>query len=249
MTDPLPLTELEFRIALLPPISRGAHLAGPTLHAQRLVGLWKVDDGADVSLAQAFRLLDAETVAGAILRTLMAGDYSSDPRHWIFPPLVDLLPELQECVWQAVLDGTLLVEGIKGVRGTRHRAVLAAELPRLTPDWRLSRLVCDGCDDRDGGIGDGVRDEFIAVRVRRPPAEPIKKAWRDKPRQADVDDAMGEVAREYQDYPPDAPRPAFDLIWDKLKVRCGDVTREQARNALASRAPHLRGQRGYSSEN
>src|SRR5262249_58306496 len=176
MVDSLPLAELEFRIALLPAISRGAHLAGPTLHARRLVELWKVDDNDDVPLAQAFRLLDTEAVAGAILRTVMAGEYPGDRRHWIFPPLADLLPELQELAWQAMLDGALLVEAIKGVRGTRPRVVLLAELPRLRPDWRLSRLVRVGCDGCDGEIGRGGRDEFIDVRVRRPPAEPVKKA-------------------------------------------------------------------------
>jgi hypothetical protein len=50
--DPLTLAELEFRIAQLPPISRGTHLGGPTLHAARLAALWQADD--DVSLAQAF---------------------------------------------------------------------------------------------------------------------------------------------------------------------------------------------------
>lgn len=37
----LPLAELELRISLLPPISRGAHLDGPTLQAERLVELWR----------------------------------------------------------------------------------------------------------------------------------------------------------------------------------------------------------------
>ena len=51
MAGLLPLAELEFRIALLPAISRGAHLAGPALHAQRLVELWKADDADAVPLA------------------------------------------------------------------------------------------------------------------------------------------------------------------------------------------------------
>jgi len=118
---------------------------------------------------QAFRLLDTEAVMRAILRTRATRDYPGDPRYWILPPLADLLPALHELAWQAMLDGTLLVEAIKGVRGTRPRAVLPAELPQLVPDWGLSRLV------RDGDAG---RDEFIDICVRRPPAEPDKKAWR-----------------------------------------------------------------------
>jgi hypothetical protein len=241
MVDSLPLAEVEFRIALLPAISRGVHLGGPILHAQRLVELWKVDGSDDVPLAQAFRLLDAGIVAGVILRTTAAGDYPGDPRHWTFPPLADMLPELQACAWQAVLDGALLVTAIKGVRGTRRRSLLSAELPWLIPDCRSSRLVRDG------------RDEFIAVRVRRSLTEPVKATWRhDKPSQEDVDAAMDEIAKEYlpaEEYLKGAPRPAFNEIWGKLKTRCGkDVTRKQARNALTARAPHLRGQRGYSSE-
>jgi hypothetical protein len=258
MADLLPLIELELRIALLPPISRGAHLGGPRLHAQRLVDLWKIGGGDDVLLVQAFRLLDADVVAGAILRTTAAGDCPGDPRHWVFPPLADLLPELHALAWQAVLEGALLITAIKGVRGTRRRRVLLAELPRLRPDWRLSRLVhderdgCDGCDGQIGGWGSW-HDEFIDVRVRRTPAESIKATWRhDKRSQEAVNDAMDEIAKGYlpaEEYLKGAPRPAFDEIWGKLKTRCGkDVTREQARNALLERAPHLRGRKGYSSK-
>jgi hypothetical protein len=185
----------------LPAISRSVHFAGPALHARRLVELWKVDAADDVPLAQAFRLLDVEAVAWAILRTLMAGDYSGDPRHWVFPPLVDLLPELQELAWQAMLDGALRVEAVKGVRGTRPRLVLPAELPRLRADWGLSRLVRAGGDDGDGGdggIGGGGRDEFIDVRVRRPAAELVKPAWRpDKPSQKDVDAGVQKLAQTH----------------------------------------------------
>ena len=48
------LAELEFRIALLPPISRGTHLDGPHLHARRLVEMWKIasDDDAPEAKAQ-----------------------------------------------------------------------------------------------------------------------------------------------------------------------------------------------------
>jgi hypothetical protein len=156
MVELLPLAEIEFRIALLPPISRGAHLGGPLLHAQRLIGLWAVGEREDVPLAQAFRLLDANVVAGVILRTTMATDYPRDPRYWTFAPLADMLGELRACAWQAACDGALLVEGIRGMRGTQHQQILPVELPRLAPDFRLSRLVkCDGCDACDGQIGKG----------------------------------------------------------------------------------------------
>ena len=184
MANLLPLFELELRIALLPAISRGLHFDAPLLHARRLVELWAVDGGDDVSLTEAFRLLDADAaVAGAILRTLVARDYPDNPRHWVPPPLADMLDELRACAWQAALDGALLVTGIKGVRGTRRQQILSAELPRLTPDWRLSRLVCDG------GGGD-LPDKFIDVRVRRPPAKPVVRA---KPTQDQVDAAAKDL--------------------------------------------------------
>jgi len=181
MANPLPLFELELRIARLPAISRAAHLGAPLLHARRLVELWAVDGDDDASLTEAFRLLDA--VAGVILRTSVARDYPSDLRHWAPPSFTDMLDELRACAWQAALDGALLVTGIKGVRGTRRQQILSAELPRLTPDWRLSRLVCDG------GGGD-LPDKFIDVRVRRPPAKPVVRA---KPTQDQVDAAAKDL--------------------------------------------------------
>jgi hypothetical protein len=76
--------ELELRIAQLPPLSRGLHLAGPLVHAERLFALWRSD--GPVPLSEVFRLLDADMVAGAILRTLAASeDGYPDPRHWRFP--------------------------------------------------------------------------------------------------------------------------------------------------------------------
>jgi hypothetical protein len=234
MADPLASAELELRIVLLPPISRGAHLNGPALRARQLVKLWGVNGDDDVPLAQAFRLLDVEAVTGAILRTLLMDDkdYPADPCHWTFPGFTDLLPELQELSWRAMLDGALLTEAIKSVRGKRYRAVLPAELPRLTPDWELSRLTFGG------------RDDFINVRVRRAPAEPVKKAWRKRPNKAAVRDSMKQVA---QTYPLDA-QPPFSEIWDRLKELSPGVTREVAREALKQYAPHLVGRRGYRSK-
>ena len=51
MAGQFALKELEACIALLPPISRAVHLAGPRLYADRLVDLWRVADGEDVPLA------------------------------------------------------------------------------------------------------------------------------------------------------------------------------------------------------
>lgn len=233
MAEPLASAELELRIALLPPISRGSHLSGPALHARQLVKLWEVNGDDDVPLAQAFQLLDVEAVTGAILRTLLMGDrgYPANLRHWTFPGFTDLLPELEGLAWRAMLDGALLTEAIKSVRGKRYRAVVPAELPRLTPDWELSQLTFGG------------RDDFINVRVRRAPAEPVKKAWRKRPNKAAVRDAMKQVA---QTYPPDA-QPPFSEIWDSLKELLPGVTREVAREALKQQAPHLVGRPGYRS--
>jgi hypothetical protein len=224
----LPLFELELRIALLPPISRGA-FDGPLLHARQLIEIWRVADGDDVPLAQAFRLGDEETVARTILRALYMSDkeYPSDGRHWHFPDLMDLLPELYEATWQLMLDGVLEVEGIKGVRGNRHRTILPAELPRLTPDWGLSRFTR------------GASDEFIDVRVRRQPDEPIKKAWREgKPSREDVENEVLDITKGY---PAGAQSEAE--IRRALKKRLGPaVTREQSRDALEKHA--LKGRPG-----
>jgi hypothetical protein len=222
--------ELELRIMLLPPISRGANLDGPAIQAQRLVEkVWQVASNDGVPLVEAFRQLGAEEVEGAIWRTLATGEYPGDPRHWVFPGLEDLLPELRKAAWQNMLAGALLTKAIKGVRGKRHRTVLPAELVRLAPDWEASRLTL------------GRIDEFIDVRVQRLPAELVKKAWGKKPDKAAVAAAAKETAREYS---PDAP-PTEREWWDKLKARLGDgVTREIERDALKTYAPHLRGSPG-----
>jgi hypothetical protein len=227
MDLPAVLFELELRIALLPSLSRGAHLDGPAFYARQLADLWKVNGNDDIPLAQAFRLLNVEAITEAIYQTLAVQDYPGDSRQWTFPALEGLLPELRALTWRAMLSGALITEAIKGVTGKRYRTVLSAELPRLTPDWDLSRLTLDG------------RDAFIDVRVQRAPAEPIKKAWGKHPSREDVEDAMDEIAKGYppaQEYPPKAPRPSFDDIWAALKDRCEGVTQKQARNALAKRS-------------
>jgi hypothetical protein len=238
LAESIPFFELELRIALFcPRISRGAHLGGPAIHAERLVELWKVEADDDVPLAQAFRLLDAETVARAISRTALMSDndYPNDPVHWPLPPLGDMLPELQAAVWEALLDGALLVEAIKGLNGTRRRAVLPVELARLRPDWSLSRLCL------------GKQDEFISARVRRAPAKPVKKNWRERPSDEAVDTGMREIAKGYGS---DA-RPALEDVWKALKTLPGleEVTREQVRKVLKKKAfSRLSGQRGYRSK-
>jgi hypothetical protein len=228
--------ELEFAIALLPPISRGAN--GPPLHAQRLVELWKVEENDAVALEQAFRLVDAKAVQGAMMRTGMAlNDVSDfefgDSRYWAFPDLEAILPELRETAWRAMLEGKLIVEAVKGLLGTRRRMVPAAELVRLRPDWVVSCLC-----RRE-------QDEFTAVRVRRAPHEPVKQRWRKQLSRIAVRDVTLEIAAEYS---PGA-KPPFDEFWEKLKNRLGpEVTRQVARDALKSFAPQLLGRRGYRSK-
>lgn len=47
MAEPIDWLELEFRIAMLPPISRAAHLGGPAIHARRLVQIWRDSEMTD----------------------------------------------------------------------------------------------------------------------------------------------------------------------------------------------------------
>ncbi len=220
----LATAELELRILLLPPILRGAHLGGPKLHAQRLVELWKVGGTDDVPLSMAFRLLDADAIAGAILRTVAAKDYPGDARFWTFPDLTDFLPELYDLCWQAMLDGTLSVEAVKGLHSKRHRAVTPVELPRLRPDWQLSRLCLDE------------RDELVDARVRRAPAEPVQKRWRKRPSREKLKAAMDEIAKAYSpdaNPPPVENPPTEETVWAELKACLGpDVTRQDTRDAL-----------------
>jgi hypothetical protein len=84
-----------------------------------------VAENDHVLLAEAFRLLDADAVAGAVLRGTVELEREGDPRYWTFPTLEELLPALRELAWQRVLAGNLLVEGIEGIRGKRHRSAFA----------------------------------------------------------------------------------------------------------------------------
>jgi hypothetical protein len=223
--DILGLAEIEFRIALLPPISRGAHLIGPRLHAKRLIEIWHSADSV-VSLAEAFRLLDADAIAGVILRTVTANEYAGDPRHWIFPPFADLLAPLREAAWQEVLAGRLVLEAIKGITGRRRQPLTPALLPRLTPDWELARLTRDG------------RDEWIAVRVHLMAATEIPRPWQPKPSPEQIKAAAKAIAKAYP--PPNGWLP-FPKFWAELKARAGaGVTKRQALRALNDHAPHLR---------
>jgi hypothetical protein len=193
----------------------------------------------DVPLEQAFRLLDVEAVARAIFRTALMSDhdYPNDPAHWPLPPLSDLLLELNEAAWQAVLDGELQIEAIRyerGKAGGTPCVVPSIELARLSPDWNLSRLCR------------GDLDEFVEARVRRAATNPVKRNWRKLPSDPDVENAMFEIAKAYG---PDA-HPAFNDVWDALKTSLGpEVTRDQVRKVLGKKAfSHLRGQRGYRSK-
>jgi hypothetical protein len=231
MAEPIPLFELEMQIALLPRVSRRAHLAGPAIHAQRLVELWKVDD--DVPLSQAFRLLPEEEVERAIARTALMSnhDYPNDRVHWPLPPLHDLLPGLHDAAWQALLDGELQIEATRyerGKVGLAARPVPLVELPRLSPGFELSRLCR------------GDRDEWLDARVRRAPVELPKHEPTKPTKKSDLKIAMEEVAAAY---PPGA-HPPEAKIWGRLKILLPGVSRAEARLALKNWAPHLRLERG-----
>jgi hypothetical protein len=230
--DVLGTFEIELRIALLRPISRGAHLVGPRRHAERLVELWKAE--GEVPLTEAFRLLSVGALEGVVLRAKIERDERDDcrrdPRYWHFPPLADLLPELREAVWQAALAGELVLEAIKGVRGKRHQSLVPAELPRLTPDWELARLVTRA----------GV-DEWIDVRVRRMPAEPVKASWRGRIPETKLKDAMEAIALTYEG----KPLPSFDDLLNDMRSRLGqDLPRDTVRGARDQYAPQLKRTRG-----
>jgi hypothetical protein len=221
--DVLGVVELEFRIALLPPILRGSPFGGPVLYARQLVELWGSPDG-EVPLAEAFRLLDVDAVAGVILRATTEYD-QGDLRYWHFPPFADLLPQLRAQAWQEILAGKLVLEGLKGLTGRRHHALAPALLPRLTPDWDLSRLTRDG------------RDEYTDVRVRRPAAEPVKATWRERIPEKALENAMQDIARTYEG----RPRPRFKDVLKEMRDRLGsDLPRDVVRNALTDYAPQLK---------
>jgi hypothetical protein len=227
MADDPGQVDLEFLTLLLPRlprVSRAAHLAGAALHARALIDLWRLDGEVDtVPLTLAFRLLnDVETVAGVITRAAEADGFPGGADTWGIPNAWTLLIELRACCWQAICGGTLQVEAIKGLRGTKHRIVLPAELQHLVPDWILSRLLRNG------------RDEFVNVRIRRAPPKPAQDAIRA---------AVEKIARPYR--LPGARHPSFAEFREQLSAELGvDVPRQMAQAALRSYAPDLRLGRG-----
>jgi hypothetical protein len=60
LAEPIPFAELELRIALLPRISRAAHLGGPAIHARRLVQLWR---GSEMTAGEISEVSNDELVA------------------------------------------------------------------------------------------------------------------------------------------------------------------------------------------
>src|SRR5215471_9208170 len=157
MADDPGQVDLEFLTLLLPRlprVSRAAHLAGAALHARALIDLWRLDGEADtVPLALAFRLLDVKTVERAFSRAAASDGFPGGADSWGVPNAWSLLIELRACCWQAICSGVLQVEAIKGLRGTKPRTVLSAELRGQVPDWILSRILRNG------------RDEFVDVCV------------------------------------------------------------------------------------
>jgi len=218
--------DLEFLTLLLPRlprVSRAAHLHGATLHAESLVALWRLDGEVDtVPLALAFRLLDVKTVEGAFSRAGASDGFPGGADTCGVPNAWTLLIELRVCCWQAICNGVLQVEAIKGLRGTKHRTRLPAELQRLAPDWSLSRLLRNG------------RDEFVDVRVRRAPPKPAQDAIRA---------AVEKIARPYR--LPGARHPSLAEFQEQLSAELGvDVSRGMAQVALQTYAPDLRLGRG-----
>ena len=219
--------DLEMAIALLPPLSRGLHLAAPRLHAERLIALWRSD--GPVTLQEAFRLLiDVDLITGVILRTVAASeDGYQHPRHWRFPNLEALLPELRAIVWQGILAGRLQVEA-------NGRTLKLAVVPSLTPDWQRSRLLRP-------------KNPLAQVMVRYPPTVPIAekppaKKWRkrEQPSEQEVKLAMENIVKNTD---PNSPRDA-DWPWRQLQQKFPEITRERARQAREGHAPQLVRRRG-----
>jgi hypothetical protein len=226
MADDPGQVDLEFLTLLLPRlprVSRAAHLGGAALHARALINLWRLDGETDtLPLTLAFRLLDMEAVEGAFSRAAAADGFPGGAHIWGIPNAWTLLIELRACCWQAICDGTLQVEAIKGLRGTKPRTVQPAELQGLVPDWILSRFLRNG------------RDEFVAVRVRRAPPEPAQDAIRA---------AVEKIARPYR--LPGARHPSFAEFREQLSAELGiDVPQRMAQAILRTHAPDLRLGRG-----
>jgi hypothetical protein len=209
------LFEIAAAIAFLEPISRGVHLAGPRLHAERLVELWRAE--GPVPLAQAFRLLNVSAVEGAIWQTMNAIGEFGNSRHWQFPEIEQLLPALRDLVWQEILAGRLVTEAItdKG----RSCALVPAKLQFLEPDWPDSRLRREG------------RLEFASAEVKRPQpaAVPLRQAS-----EAEIGRCIAKIVKEW----PGAKPPEEDDLLKMVKAKLGaGVQRSRLRAAKKTNAP------------
>jgi hypothetical protein len=90
----------------------------------------------------------------------------------------------------------------------------------------------------------------VAVEVylpvgQRPPAASIKASWRDRVSEAEIKNAMDDIAKSYDGQP---QRPSFPDVWSKLKDRWPGFPRDAARDALTSYAPQLKRRPGETSK-
>jgi hypothetical protein len=216
VVEQLDWLDLELKIASLPLISRGAHLKGPILHAQRLKELWKA--AGEVVLGEVFRLLPDPIVADVLLRATASDDYAvrSDPRHWTFPSLEEVVRLLRAQAWQELLAGRFVITAI--VQGKRkRRGVKPVELAHLEPDWTLGRL-------QSGGV-----DRFVDVRVRPKPEPKLEPEFK-SPTVPDWKDAVEKL-------PPNLTEAGRHKALEGLLG--GPLRRDDARGAVKQYRPGL----------
>jgi hypothetical protein len=129
---------------LLPPISIDVpSVAAARQYTTQLRRLWPTDDAA-VALDQAYRLLDADTLTGIVLAAMTLAT-APDAQFHVLPNLRALMPDLRDRVWRELLDGRLIVTGIKDDPVAGKRIIVPSNRLRLLePNWARSEFHLSG---------------------------------------------------------------------------------------------------------
>jgi hypothetical protein len=239
----LGLAEIVLRLETTPRISCGV-MAGD---AARHYGEWLReilgDPDVTVALGEAYRLLDAEALAGTVLRWF-AGRDNSIAGTWDCPNFEAVLPELRTLAWHEALANRLRVTGLSGPLRKRRQTYAPEQLAALQPDFGCDQLRFEG---RVAIVAVQIEPASPAETAAMPvPAQPPQTTSAPKPVSAAALTACVEaIAKEWtRSQPPALEGELLPLVRARLGAGVS-VTRKRVRDAVKDHVPQWIRKRGH----